>query len=134
MDLLKPIANLKIDNGKKVHAMRTLVNDKVLSEADVIKFLINHDLRSILEIFLSSDHISKRKTIPVSPGSGWTSTELDYYNIVFEDVSPDSIVNTNASLSDKALRFIDSNKDFALSTLADKIGIEQQQNFRDASF
>ena len=122
---LRPIVNLKIDIGKKAYAMRTLISEKLLSEADVIKFLIDQHKESILEVFLSSEHITKRKTIPVSPGSGWTSTELDYYNIVFEDVGPDDIADTSGALSVKASSFIESNKDFALSTLADKIGIEQ---------
>jgi len=126
--ILKRIINLIIDSSKKAATLRTLVNDSVLAESDIIQFLINetnNDCAYILESFLSVDQLSKKRPISVLSGSGWTDAELDYYNVVFEDVCPNDIVNTNVSLSDKAAKFVENNKDFTLATLANKKGIEQ---------
>jgi hypothetical protein len=123
--LLRPIVGLSIDDSRKSSAMRTLVTENILVESDVIQFLIRQQCTNILEIFLSADHAAKRRYIPVSSGSGWTDAELSYYNVVFEDVRAEDIVNTTVVLSDKAANFVESNRDFTLAKLADKKGIEQ---------
>lgn len=121
---LQSIINLRIDDNRKALAIRTLVNENVLTDSDVIKFLIDNSYTSILEQFLSVDKIKKR-SLHASSGSSWTDNELCYYNIVFEDVSVTDIADINIELTDKALNFIESNKYFSSATLADKTGIEQ---------
>ena len=122
LKILDGLCNLKINERKIAEKLYTLISEDILSESDVIQYLLQKELNYILECFCSIDSnysdTKRRKPPPVS-GSDWTNVELDYYNTNFVDVSYESIVKI-VTLSDKATRFIEDNKNLTQNALTEE--------------
>jgi hypothetical protein len=124
--ILSTLCSLAISDVKKAEKLYTLVSEEILSESEVIQYLVHKDLGSTLECFCSIDigyPTAKRKKPQAVSGSEWTDNELNYYNVSFIEVNPEKIVKIK-QISGKAAKFLENNKYLTPATFAEKKGID----------